>query len=84
MKLPAVLVEDEEERFYERIRLLQDLDRAVAELYEEFLVLRISSVWDAELASAIRAWVRNRPGLTRRKYAGLLKRARQPAKPRAH
>jgi hypothetical protein len=75
VKLPEILTEDSEERFYERMRLLEQVDQAVCELYDEFLCLRLGSLWEAELAPAIRDWVRGKESLTPRAYQGLVKRA---------
>jgi hypothetical protein len=75
VKLPEILTEDSEERFYERMRLLEQVDQAVCELYDEFLCLRLGSLWEAELAPAIRDWVRGKESLTQRSYQGLVKRA---------
>ena len=75
VKLPAVLTQEADEPVYERLRLLQELDRALSQLFGEFLTLRLASVWDQQLTAALAAWARGRPTLTKRQYQGLLKRA---------
>lgn len=75
VKIPAVLTEASDEQFYERMRLLEQLDDALVTLYDEFVLLRLSPVWEAELAPAIREWVRGKEALTTRAYGGLVQRA---------
>ncbi len=75
IKIPEILTEDSEERFYERMRLLEQVDQAVCELYDEFLCLRLSPLWEAELAPHIRDWVKGKETLSTRAYQALLKRA---------
>jgi hypothetical protein len=83
IKLPEILTEDSEEHFYERMRLLEQVDQAMCELYDEFLCLRLSSLWEAELAPAIRDWVRGKESLSQRAYEGFVKRAEtEPSSPR--
>jgi hypothetical protein len=79
VKLPEILTEDSEERFYERMRLIEQLDQALCELYDEFLCLRLGSLWEAELVPAVREWVRGKESLTTRSYQGLYKRAQKEA-----
>ncbi|MFC1641414.1 hypothetical protein ACFL5O_01810 [Myxococcota bacterium] len=79
IKLPEILTENSEERFLERMRLLEQLDQAIGELFDEFLCLRLSSLWESELAVAIRDWVRGKESLTTRAYQGLLRRAQKEA-----
>jgi hypothetical protein len=75
VKIPEVGMEELEERFYERMRLLEQLDEVVTTLYDEFLLVRLSSLWDAELAPAMRDWVKGKDSMTTRQYAGLVHRA---------
>jgi hypothetical protein len=75
VKLTEVLTEEADERFYERMRLLEQLEAALNDLYAEFLTVRLSSLWNKELLPVLRAWVKGRETLTTRQYAGLLKRA---------
>ena len=59
VKLPAVLGEekDEDEPFYERMRLLEELESLVDGLYKDFVSLRLSDRWDGELLPLLRRWV---------------------------
>ncbi len=75
VKIPAVLTDATDEQFYERMRLLEQLDQAIVSLYEEFIVLRLSPLWESEVAPAMREWVRGKESLTPRAYAGLVQRA---------
>jgi len=56
-KLPAVLAKAEEEQFYERLYLLEELDRTVNELYLAFLRRRLLPTWESETLPALRAWI---------------------------
>ncbi len=75
VKLPQVLPEDSEERFHERMRLLELLDNVIGALYDEYLLLRLSPLWAEELAPAMREWVKGHEALSTRAYGGMLKRA---------
>ena len=57
------------------MRLLEQLEATLADLYTEFLTFRLSSIWHKEPLPALRAWVKGKETLTPRQYAGLLKRA---------
>ena len=57
VKIPAVLSKEDDDRFYERMFLLEQLDQMVKGLFSQFLKRRLSPEWDAEL-TAIQAWVR--------------------------
>jgi hypothetical protein len=61
VKVPALIKEDGEEKFYERIQLVEDLEEMLGALYERFLHERTSPAWHAETAPAIRAWVHADP-----------------------
>ncbi len=57
VKIPSVLSKDDEERLYERLYLLEELDRMVFGIFGQFLTLRASDEWGAKELPAIRAWV---------------------------
>lgn len=83
VKLPEVLLEEVEERFYERMRLLEQLDQVLSALYDEFLALRLASSWEGEALPMLRDWVKGKEGISPRSYAALLRRAlseREPGK----
>lgn len=58
VSVPALITEESEERFYERMHLVEDLEAMLGTLLESFLRLRTSSEWDESTAPAIREWVR--------------------------
>lgn len=80
VKLPQVLKEESDEAFLERMRLLEQLDDVIGALYEEFLLFRLSPLWEAELLPGIRAWVKGVDGLSPQAYAALLDRAQRAHK----
>ena len=57
-QIPAVLDEENDERFYERMELVETLEAMIADLLGTFLELRTSAVWDAEVMPRLRAWVK--------------------------
>jgi hypothetical protein len=57
VKLPAVVREETDEQFYERMYLLEELEAQFDALYAEFAALRISALWDSEIVPMMRAWV---------------------------
>lgn len=75
VKLPTVLTEAQGEEFFERMRLLEQLDDLFRELYQEFLSIRLTPLWQAEMLPALVAWANGKEQLTSRAYRGLLKRA---------
>lgn len=56
VKLPAQLQKVEDDKFYERMELLEDLDVILTGLYRAFLAIRLDSAWTKEL-KALQAWV---------------------------
>ena len=61
IKLPAVLARSEEEAFYERFYLLEELDKTIQQLYLAFLARRLGPAWEGEILPALRAWVQQGP-----------------------
>ena len=57
VKLPTLLSEGEEEHFYERMRLLEQMHDLVRALYARFLGVRLAPTWDSEVAPALREWL---------------------------
>lgn len=57
VKLPAISSEGAEEQFHERMRLLEQLHDLVQGLYKHFLGVRLSPLWQAELAPAMSSWL---------------------------
>ncbi len=58
IKLPAVLAREDDERFYERMFLLESLDQMLKALFSSFLQRRLASTWKTVDLPAIQAWVR--------------------------
>jgi hypothetical protein len=73
--LPELVTEVDDERFDERMQLLDGLFEVWYELYLEFLELRRSMVWKREYAAALVAWARGDDGFTKASYRSLSKRA---------
>ena len=57
IKLPALLNEAADEPLFERLRLLEQLDDLLHELYRQFLTVRLSPSWSSDLLPALRNWV---------------------------
>lgn len=77
IKLPVLTAKDSDERFYERMHLLEVLDTVVEEQFREFLVVRLTGLWDAEMIPAIAAWSRGEESLSLQAYRGLVGRAQR-------
>jgi hypothetical protein len=58
VKIPAVLSKEEDEKFYERMYLMETLEGLLDHLYGEFLSVRLSPAW-ASVTEQIRVWVRS-------------------------
>lgn len=56
VRLPPMLTRATDDRFYERMALLGELDDVVDGLFRTFVRLRLSPVWESE-RRAIQAWV---------------------------
>lgn len=57
VKLPALSTEQEEERFFERMRLLEQLYDMLGALYGAFIGVRVGPRWGQTLHPAMTAWV---------------------------
>jgi hypothetical protein len=85
VKIPRVVKEETDDQFYERMYLIEDIEALFGALYSEFLALRLSTVWDTDVAKIIRGWVRGEaiadPEAYRRLRASVLSvgHARRPA-----
>lgn len=62
MKLPAVLSKEDDDKFYERMFLLEQLEGMLDALFAEFLRLRVSARWDEKERLDLQAWVSRNPG----------------------
>lgn len=57
VKIPALLSKEEEEQFYERMYLLEELEEILDDLFHEFLALRLDPAFHEHIFPAIRAWI---------------------------
>ena len=57
VKLPAVLSRDDDDLFYERMALIEQLDVMLKALLRQFLVLRTSPEWEQSELPSLRIWV---------------------------
>ena len=57
VKLPALLTDEEDDRFLERNSLLEELDTKIRSVYNEFLGDRLRPAWVRSVLPAIREWV---------------------------
>ncbi len=80
---PQLTATETDERLYERMMQLEKLDGIIGQLYDEFLSLRLSRSWDAEVAPALRKWVKGKRAMSTEEYGELVRRARQAARRRA-
>lgn len=58
VRLPALLTESDEERFLERMSLLEELDDMVQGLYAKFIQIRLAESWTKDVVPALSLWVR--------------------------
>ncbi len=59
IKLPALMTRSDDEKFYERMFLLELLEELMEDLYTEFVGLRLTAnAWDKVL-DAVRAWIKD-------------------------
>jgi len=71
VRIPQLLTDVEDEAFFERMQLIEELESMLESLFEEFLRLRISTEFEATIVPAIRSWVREQPSMTRAEYGRL-------------
>lgn len=57
LQVPAVLSKNDEDRFYERMYLVEELEKMLNHIYRNFLEAKLSDTWRTELLPEIRAWV---------------------------
>ena len=57
VKIPSVLSRREEEKFYERMYLVEELEDIMDRLYAEFLELRLHEAWNDEMVPAMKKWI---------------------------
>lgn len=57
LRVPSVLSKNDDDRFYERMYLLEELEQMLNFLYSRFLSTRLSTSWASEVLPNIRTWV---------------------------
>lgn len=57
VKLPALLTQETDEQFYERMYLVEELEAVITELYRQFLEVRLSADWGARFLGAMKGWI---------------------------
>lgn len=57
VKIPAVLSRKEDDQFYERMYLLDELEDIIDALYAEFLAIRLHDEWHETMVPAMKEWV---------------------------
>lgn len=78
IKIPALMTRAEDEKFYERMALLEQLEAMMEDLYAEFLAVRLSpGVW-RQLHTHIQAWVYDEAHLEREEYRALVEGLETP------
>jgi hypothetical protein len=71
VKIPAVVKDEADDQFYERMYLVEELESLVAALYAKFIAIRLSPVWEQQVLPAVQAWVRGEPTMHHDVYAKL-------------
>ena len=56
IRIPAVLGQAEDDKFYERMYLIEEIESIFDDLFRSFLVIRLSEDWEEELTD-IRSWI---------------------------
>lgn len=57
LKIPSLLSERDDEKFLERMDLIEEVEDILEDLYEEFVVIRTSPLWEDRLLPAIQDWI---------------------------
>jgi hypothetical protein len=80
IKIPALMTRAEDEKFYERMALLEQLEAILEDLFAEFLAVRLTpSVWKV-LHEAIQRWVYDEPSMEREAYQALVEGVAIPSR----
>ena len=61
VSVPALIKEDTDERFFERMELVETLEATLSDLLGTFLELRASAQWEGQAVPALRRWVHEAP-----------------------
>lgn len=56
LKLPALMTDEADEKLFERVALLEELNLVFDELFEEFCDVRFGELWEKSVLPAMRKW----------------------------
>lgn len=57
LKIPALLTQEEDDQFYERMYLIEEVEEILHALYKEFLRLRLADDWEERFVGAMKSWI---------------------------
>jgi hypothetical protein len=57
VKLPALLTEEDDDKFLERISLIEELDEMVRTAFASFMKDRLRPAWKRDIVPALRTWL---------------------------
>jgi hypothetical protein len=57
VKLPALLTEEDDDKFLERISLIEELDDMVRAAFASFMKERLRPAWKRDIVPALREWI---------------------------
>lgn len=63
VKIPAVLSREEDEKFYERMYLVEELEDIINALYRTFIYTRLSPQWHEAMVPAMKIWIMAEDGV---------------------
>lgn len=57
LEIPSLLSEHDQEQFFERMSLIEEIESILDDLYGEFLTIRTSDAWTDAMVPAIHSWI---------------------------
>lgn len=57
LKIPSLLSEQDDEQFFERMSLVQEIEEILDSLYREFITIRTSDAWRDVMVPTMRDWI---------------------------
>ncbi len=57
LKIPALLTQEADEQFYERMYLIEEVEEVLHAIYKEFLKERLSDSWNQRFIGAMKEWI---------------------------
>ncbi len=63
LKIPALLKAegDKYEALYERMRLVEELEAVLEQLFADFITLRLAAAWETSIVPEMKRWARGKP-----------------------